>query len=77
METSVDKELVNQLITDFNEIFIDKNVNIVEMLKIGFISTDTTVPVISMIIHCIENIEIFDNKQLHKLSKIIKKYKDG
>lgn len=77
METSVDKELVNQLITDFNEIFIDKNVNIVEMLKIGFISTDTTVPVISMIIHCIENIEIFDNKRLHKLSKIIKKYKDG
>ena len=76
MKRPIDEELVNKILDDFNELFVGKNINNIELAKLGFVNNDIAVPMISMIIHCVENIDIFNHKQLHKLSLIIKEYKD-
>lgn len=75
MDECIKEEVINKMIDEYNELFINKNINIIDKLKFGFVSNDCSIPFISMLIHSIESIDIFRNEHLDKLSFILIQFK--
>ena len=48
----------------------------IDALKLGFINDDCVPILFSILIHCMENIEIFNPTQLNNISKFINKLSD-
>ena len=59
----------------FLELFGNKAIEDVELLKLGFVGTKCYTPKIALLLHCMDNIEIFNKKQLENLNILINKYK--
>lgn len=69
-------EVIKQSVYDsYIKLFIDKNVEEVQLLNFGIILEKCYTPKISMIIHCMENIDIFNDDQLSNLKEMINQYK--
>lgn len=64
----------DSLINSFSEKFIKANINEIELIKNGFIPDKCYTPKLSLIVHCMENIEIFNDEQKGNLNNIINKY---
>lgn len=64
--------IINErLLDEYNKLFIKRNEDTITKLKLGFVEEDCSIPAIAIIIHCVENIELFDNNQLNNLSNYI------
>lgn len=60
-----------RLIEQYENLFIARNTNIIEKLKFGFVEEDCSIPVIAILIHCMENLEIFNDIQLNSIEQIL------
>ena len=71
MEHCENTEVIDKMIDEYNKLFVNKQVHFINALTFGIIDNDCSVPFVSMLIHSMENIEIFRGKHLAKLSRII------
>lgn len=70
------ENVIKQSVYDsFVKLFIDKNVEEVQLLNFGIVLQKCYTPKISMLIHCMENIDIFNDEQRSNLQEMINKYK--
>lgn len=67
MEQSFIKEQVDDYQIELAEMFI----NDVEKIKLGFISDNCDTIIFSMLIHCLENIDIFNDNQIANITHYI------
>jgi len=67
----MDDTVALRLIEQYENLFIRRNTDIIEKLRFGFIEEDCSIPIISIVIHCMENLEIFDNTQLNNIQQIL------
>jgi hypothetical protein len=69
----MDDKLRQTLIDDYNSLLADMQSDNIKRLELGFIS-DYCVPMLfSILIHCMENIEVFNSTQLNNISNFINK----
>lgn len=62
-----------RLLEEYTKLFIKRNNDTIDKLRLGFIEEDCSIPTLNIIIHCIENMEIFNNEQLNTLSNYLNK----
>ena len=61
-------------VNDCNNILINKNKNIINMIKLGYVINNTNdCFLLDILTHCKENEEIFNNKQLDNINECINK----
>lgn len=70
-----DSIVSDNVYNSFVNLFIDKNVEEVELMSFGIVLQKCYTPKISMLIHCMENIDIFNEEQLANLQEMINSYK--
>lgn len=69
---------MKSIINNINENFILANKNAIDKIRLGFIDNDYCIPLLySITIHCIENIEIFNEDQLTNIEDYINKLNYG
>lgn len=66
-------KLRQTLIDNYNSLLIDMQSNNIKRLELGFISDDCVPMLFSILIHCMENVEIFNTTQLNNISNFINK----
>lgn len=71
MDNPIKENISERLLEQYEELFIQKNADIVQKLRLGFIEEDCSIPVISIVINCMENLEIFNDTQLNNISNLI------
>ena len=72
------KEQTKQNIVDiYNAILIDIERRNIDAIELGFINNDCSPILFSILIHCVENIEIFNNDQLININSFINKLSYG
>jgi len=72
------KEQTKQNIVDrYNSILIDIERRNIDAIELGFINNDCSPILFSILIHCVENIEIFNNDQLININSFINKLSYG
>lgn len=59
----------------FVDLFINKNVEEAELLAFGIVLSKCYTPKISMLIHCMDNLDLFDDEQKSNLQHMINKYR--
>ena len=69
----MDNESVKTLIDNYNSLIADMQSDNIKKLELGFISDDCIPMLFSILVHCIENIDIFNSKQLNNISNFINK----
>lgn len=62
-----------RLLEEYTKLFIKRNNDTIDKLRLGFIEEDCSIPTLNIITHCIENMEIFNNEQLNTLSNYLNK----
>lgn len=62
-----------EMIDNYKSILIDKEYNYLNQLELGFINDNCTIQAFNILIHCIENIEIFNNRQVNDITNHINK----
>lgn len=68
------EEKVRQSIIDnYNIMLINMEKRNIDALELGFINDDCVPMLFSILIHCVENIEIFNPTQLNNISHFINK----
>jgi hypothetical protein len=65
--------IYERLLEQYENLFVEKNADVIEKLRLGLFEEDCSIPVISIIINCIENIELFNNAQLDNINHLINK----
>lgn len=73
----MDNELRQSLIDKYNELLINIHAEDISKLQLGFIQDSCTASLFSILIHCVENIEIFNKTQLNNISNFITKLTYG
>ena len=72
------KEQTKQNIVDrYNSILIDIERRNIDAIELGFINNDCFPVLFSILIHCVENIEIFNKDQLININSFINKLSYG
>ena len=72
------EEHIKQNIVDrYNSILIDIERRNIDAIELGFINNDCSPILFSILIHCVENIEIFNNDQLININSFINKLSYG
>lgn len=61
------------LIDNYNFILVNMEKRNIDALELGFINDDCAPMLFSILIHCTENIEIFNPTQLNNISNFINK----
>lgn len=61
------------LIDNYNLILVNMDKRNIDALELGFINDDCASMLFSILIHCMENIEIFNPTQLNNISNFINK----
>ena len=61
------------LIDNYNMILVNMEKRNIDALELGFINDDCAPMLLSILIHCMENIEIFNPIQLNNISNFINK----
>lgn len=69
MEDLNKKEIVN----NYKTILAEQEYNYLKQLELGFINENCTIQLFNILIHCIENIEIFNNTQTNNVLNHINK----
>lgn len=69
----MDDKLRQTLIDNYNSLLADMQSDNIKRLELGFISDDCVPMLFSILIHCMENIEIFNSTQLNNISNFINK----
>ena len=69
----------NELIKEYNILLSKIEIADIKRLELGFINDDCDIQLLSILIHCIENINIFDNNQLSNIEQFLHiiSYKNG
>ena len=63
--------IYERLLEQYENLFVEKNADVIEKLRLGFFEEHCYIPVIFIIINCIENIELFNNAQLDNINHLI------
>lgn len=72
------EEQTKQNIVDrYNSILIDIEQRNIDAIELGFINNDCSPILFSILIHCVENIEIFNKDQLININSFINKLSYG
>ena len=72
------KEQTKQNIVDrYNSILIDIERRNIDAIELGFINNECSPILFSILIHCVENIEIFNKYQLININSFINKLSYG
>lgn len=66
----------NELIKEYNILLSKIEIADIKRLELGFINDDCDIQLLSIVIHCIENINIFNNDELYNINYFIKHFKD-
>lgn len=61
------------IIDNYNLILVNMEKRNIDALELGFINDDCAPMLFSILIHCMENIEIFNPTQLNNISNFINK----
>lgn len=69
----MEEKLRQTLIDNYNMILVNMEKRNIDALELGFINNDCTLILFSILIHCMENIEIFNPTQLNNISNFINK----
>lgn len=72
-----DEELKQNIINNYNNILFKLQVDDINREQAGFISTNCNSMLLSILIHCVENINIFNNSQLINISNFLNKLSYG
>jgi len=73
----MDNNHIQSLINDYNILLSNIEQNNIKNLEYGFINNDCTPTLFSILIHCVQNINIFNNNQLNNISNFINKLSYG
>ena len=73
----MDVNLKQDIIDEYNNILADKESNYINKIRLGYIEDNCNIMLLSMMIHCVENINIFNKKQLNNINHIINKVSNG
>lgn len=73
----MDVNLKQDIIDEYNNILADKESNYINKIRLGYIEDNCNIMLLSMMIHCVENINIFNKKQLNSINHIINKVSNG
>ena len=66
-------DLNEYLLNQYNDLFINKNVAVINKLSLGFIDEDCSIPIFGILIHCLENTIIFNDTQKNNLINLLNK----
>lgn len=66
----------NELVKEYNILLSKIEIADIKRLELGFINDNCDIQLLSILIHCIENINIFDNDELYNINYFIKHFKD-
>ena len=69
----MDDKLRQTLIDDYNSLLADMQSANIKRLELGFISDDCILMLFSILVYCMENVEIFNVTQLNNISNFINK----
>lgn len=69
----MDDKLRQKLIDAYNGILTNMQFDNIKRLELGFISDDCASMLFSILVHCMENVEIFNTAQLNNISNFINK----
>lgn len=69
----------DELVKEYNILLSKIEIADIKRLTLGFINDDCDIQLLSILIHCIENINIFDNNQLKNIEQFLHiiSYKNG
>lgn len=73
----MEEKFKQTLIDNYNLILVNMEKRNIDALELGFINDDCVPILFSILIHCMENIEIFNPTQLNNISKFINKLSDA
>lgn len=66
----------NELIKEYNILLSKIEIADIKRLELGFINDDCDIQLLSIVIHCIENINIFNDDELYNIDYFIKHFND-
>ena len=69
----MEEKIKQNLIDKYNSILANIEKRNIDAIELGFINNDCTPALFSILIHCMENIEIFNTTQLNNVSNFINK----
>lgn len=69
----MDNKLRQTPIDEYNGLLADMQSANIKKLELGFISDDCVPMLFSILIHCMENVEIFNDTQFNNISNFINK----
>lgn len=70
----MEQELRQNLIDKYNNIFTNMQLYNIEATSLGFVEdNDCSLMLMPILIHCMENIELFDDERLNNISEFINK----
>lgn len=73
----MEEQLKQKLVDKYSSILIDIEKQNIDAVELGFINNDCSSLLFSIIIHCVENIEIFNKNQLININSFINKFSYG
>lgn len=71
MDDSIEEIVSERLLEQYEKLFIQRNADTVEKLRLGFFDEDCSIPAVAIMIHCMENLELFNTTQLNNISHLI------
>lgn len=71
MDTFIEEIVSECLLEQYEKLFIQKNADTIQKLRLGFFEEDCSIPAVSIMIHCMENLELFNTTQLNNISHLI------
>lgn len=71
MDTSIEEIVSERLLEQYEKLFIQKNADTIQKLRLGFFEEDCSILAVSIMIHCMENLELFNTTQLNNISHLI------
>lgn len=69
----MEEKLRQTLIDNYNMILVNMEKRNIDIIELGFVNNDCSPALFSILIHCMENIEIFNTTQLNNISNFINK----
>lgn len=73
----MNEELIQEIVNNYNNILADIEKQNIEAMDFGFINDTCASALLSILIHCVENIEIFNSNQLNNIFNFINKLSYG
>lgn len=71
-------ELKEKLLQEYRNTLVNINENDIKLMELGFIADDNcNTMIFSVLIHCMENLDIFNDEQLNNITLFINKLNYG